>query len=102
DGIRDDLVTGVQTCALPIWAGHLVGRPSKGRLIPKTAADLLEQAVLAREMAAGRVEALRVPINCLDVVAQQVVALVAQDDWEVQIGRASCRERRREAGANLE
>src|SRR5438552_15233475 len=21
DGIRDDLVTGVQTCALPIWAG---------------------------------------------------------------------------------
>src|SRR5207244_7516649 len=21
DGIRDDLVTGVQTCALPIWSG---------------------------------------------------------------------------------
>src|SRR5207244_9192637 len=22
DGIRDDLVTGVQTCALPIWGGR--------------------------------------------------------------------------------
>ncbi|HEV3259654.1 MAG TPA: DEAD/DEAH box helicase [Gemmataceae bacterium] len=63
-------------------AGHLVGRKSKGRLIPKTTADLLEQAVLAREMAAGRVEEIRVPINCLDVLAQQVVAAVAIDSWE--------------------
>ena len=31
-------------------AGHLVGQTSKGRLIPKTAGELLEQAVLAREM----------------------------------------------------
>src|SRR6266536_4095264 len=26
DGIRDPLVTGVQTCALPIWAGDGAGR----------------------------------------------------------------------------
>jgi ATP-dependent Lhr-like helicase len=64
-------------------AGHLVGQKSKGRLIPRTQADLLEQAVLAREMAAGRVEAIRVPINCLDVLAQQLVALAAMDDWAV-------------------
>jgi ATP-dependent Lhr-like helicase len=64
-------------------AGHLVGQTSKGRLIPKTPADLLEQAVLAREMAAGRVEEIRVPSNCLDVLAQQVVAMVAVDTWEV-------------------
>ncbi len=64
-------------------AGHLVGQKSKGRLIPKTPADLLEQAVLAREMAAGRVEEIRVPINCLDVLAQQLVACAAMDDWTV-------------------
>jgi ATP-dependent Lhr-like helicase len=64
-------------------AGHLVGQKSKGRLIPKTPGDLLEQAVLAREMAAGRVEAIRVPINCLDVLAQQLVAMTAMDSWEV-------------------
>jgi ATP-dependent helicase Lhr and Lhr-like helicase len=64
-------------------AGHLVGQRSKGRLIPKTAGDLLEQAVLAREMAAGHVEPLRVPTNCLDVLAQQIVAMVAVDTWDV-------------------
>jgi ATP-dependent helicase Lhr and Lhr-like helicase len=64
-------------------AGHLVGHSSKGRLIPKTNGDLLEQAVLAREMSAGRVEELRVPINCLDVLAQQLVALAARDEWSV-------------------
>ena len=50
-------------------------------MIPKTSADLLEQAVLAREMAAGRVEAIQVPINCLDVLAQQIVAMTAMDTW---------------------
>jgi ATP-dependent Lhr-like helicase len=65
-------------------AGHLVGRKSKGRLIPKTPADLLEQAVLAREMAAGRVEEIRVPVNCLDVLAQQVVAMTAMEAWDVE------------------
>ncbi|HEY7425989.1 MAG TPA: DEAD/DEAH box helicase [Gemmataceae bacterium] len=64
-------------------AGHLVGQKSKGRLIPKMPADLLEQAVLAREMTAGRVEEIRVPINCLDVLAQQLVACAAMDDWSV-------------------
>ncbi|MCS6851762.1 MAG: DEAD/DEAH box helicase [Gemmataceae bacterium] len=64
-------------------AGHVVGRPSKGRLIAKTAADLLEQAVLAHEMAAGRVEELRAPRHCLDVLAQQIVAMVALESWDV-------------------
>ncbi len=64
-------------------AGHLVGQTSKGRLIPKTAGDLLEQAVLAREMNVGRVEAIKAPVNCLDVLAQQLVALAAMDDWTV-------------------
>ncbi len=64
-------------------AGHVVGQKSKGRLIPKTQADLLEQAVLASEMAAGHVEEIRVPMNCLDVLAQQVVAMTAMDNWDV-------------------
>ncbi|MSQ95641.1 MAG: DEAD/DEAH box helicase [Gemmataceae bacterium] len=64
-------------------AGHLVGQSSKGRLIAKTLPDLLNQAVLAAEMTAGRVEALRVPMNCLDVLAQQVIAMTAMEDWPV-------------------
>jgi ATP-dependent Lhr-like helicase len=63
-------------------AGHLVGRASKGRLIAKTTADLLESAALARAMLEGQVEVVRVPVNCLDVLAQQVVACVAMDAWD--------------------
>jgi ATP-dependent Lhr-like helicase len=64
-------------------AGHLVGSKSKGRLIAKTPGDLLEHAVLAAEMVHGRVEEIRVPANCLDVLAQQVVAMTAMDPWDV-------------------
>src|SRR5439155_23984288 len=64
-------------------AGHLVGKESKGRLIPKTLPDLVSEAVLAREMLAGNVEAIRVPQNCLDVLAQQIVAMVAVEPQEV-------------------
>ncbi len=64
-------------------AGHLVGRISKGRLIAKTASDLIESAALCRLMSRGEVETLKVPTNCLDVLAQQVVACVAMDRWDV-------------------
>ena len=63
-------------------AGHLVGRVSKGRLIAKTRGDLIESAALCFKMARAEVEALRVPTNCLDVLAQQVVAVVAMEQWD--------------------
>ncbi len=65
-------------------AGHLVGRTSKGRLIAKTLGDLLESAALCRAMLAGEVESLRVPTNCLDVLAQQVIAAVAVEPWDAK------------------
>lgn len=64
-------------------AGHLVGGTSKGRMLAKTPADLLESAALARAMIEGQVETLHVPMNCLDVLAQQVIACVAVDRWDV-------------------
>ena len=64
-------------------AGHVVGRVSKGRLIARTSSDLLESAALARAIVANEVETLRIPTNCLDVLAQQVVACVAMDAWDV-------------------
>ena len=55
-------------------AGHQVGAVSVGRLFPKFRGDLLECAVVAQRMLDGRIEALRVPRNALDVLAQQIVA----------------------------
>ncbi|WP_173921828.1 ATP-dependent helicase [Agromyces sp. Marseille-P2726] len=65
-------------------AGHQVGEVSKGVVFPKHRADLLHSAVVAERMVAGAIEALRVPTNPLDVLAQQTIAAAAVDEWEVE------------------
>lgn len=62
-------------------AGHRVDLPSTGRIFPKFRGDLLECAVLTRRMREGLIESTAVPRNPLDVLAQQVVAMCAMDDW---------------------
>ncbi|MBF6056153.1 ATP-dependent helicase [Streptomyces eurocidicus] len=64
-------------------AGHQVGAVSTGVVFPKYRGDLVQAAVVTERMRAGAIEALRVPANPLDVLAQQIVAMVAVDTWEV-------------------
>jgi ATP-dependent helicase Lhr and Lhr-like helicase len=64
-------------------AGHRLDEPSKGRIFPKFRADLLESAVVVRRMKEGLIEETRVPRNPLDVLAQQVVAICAQEEISV-------------------
>lgn len=65
-------------------AGHVVNLPSKGRIIPKNRADLLEAVALLQEMKAGRVEPMKAPKNCLDILAQQLVAMTATGEVMVE------------------
>lgn len=58
-------------------AGHQVGAVSSGVMFPKFRGDLVSCAVVAERMAGGAIEALRYPRNPLDVLAQQIVAMVA-------------------------
>src|SRR5437763_3927265 len=64
-------------------AGHELGAVSKGRIFPKFRLDLLESAVVARKMRAGEIEETVIPRNPLDVVAQQVVAICADEEIAV-------------------
>jgi ATP-dependent Lhr-like helicase len=64
-------------------AGHNVGDVSRGVIFPKYQGDLVQAAVVARRMRDGQIEALSVPRNPLDVLAQQIVAMTAMDDWAV-------------------
>jgi ATP-dependent Lhr-like helicase len=64
-------------------AGHSVGEPSKGTIFPKYRGDLLETAVVVDRMLRGEIETTRVPRNPLDVLAQQIVAMTAMDEWSV-------------------
>jgi ATP-dependent helicase Lhr and Lhr-like helicase len=64
-------------------AGHQVGQPSRGVLVPKYRGDLVETAVVVQRMHAGAIESTRYPRNPLDVLAQQLVAMVAVEPWPV-------------------
>ncbi|MFD8785670.1 ATP-dependent helicase [Kitasatospora sp. NPDC059599] len=64
-------------------AGHQVGAVSTGVFFPKYRGDLVQSAVVTERMRDGRIEALRVPRNPLDVLAQQLVAMTALDTWPV-------------------
>ena len=56
---------------------------SRGVLFPKFRGDLVQTAVVVERMRAGAIESLRVPANPVDVLAQQIVAMCALDEWTV-------------------
>jgi ATP-dependent Lhr-like helicase len=58
-------------------AGHQVGAPSAGIIFPKYRADLIACAAVTQAMHEGHVESTRFLRNPLDVLAQQMVAVVA-------------------------
>jgi len=64
-------------------SGHLVGQTSVGRLYATHPEDLLDAAAVAHGMLHGDVEPTYTPRNCLDVLAQQIVAMVSLEDYDV-------------------
>jgi ATP-dependent Lhr-like helicase len=64
-------------------AGHQVGAPSHGIIFPKYRADLVACAAVTRAMHQGHVESTRFLRNPLDVLAQQIVAIVAHPPLDV-------------------
>ncbi len=64
-------------------AGHSVGEVSRGVVIPNFRGGLLESAAVVEGMLEGRIESTTVPRKPLDVLAQQIVAMCAMDEWQV-------------------
>ncbi|MFE3457550.1 DEAD/DEAH box helicase [Nocardiopsis aegyptia] len=64
-------------------AGHQVGETSRGVFFPQFRGDLLAATVVVERMREGAIERLEMPRDPLDVLAQQIVAMVAMDDWPV-------------------
>jgi ATP-dependent Lhr-like helicase len=65
-------------------AGHQVGEVSRGVLFPKHRADLIHTAVVSERMVEGAIEALAIPQNPLDILAQQTVAAVALEPLDIE------------------
>jgi ATP-dependent Lhr-like helicase len=63
--------------------GHQIDAVSEGVIFPKFRGDLVACAAVAKAMHDGTVEATRYPRNPLDILAQQIVAMAAMDEWRV-------------------
>jgi ATP-dependent Lhr-like helicase len=64
-------------------ASHYVGGVSSAVIFPKYRGDLVACAAIARAMNEGETERVSYPRNPLDVLAQQIVAAVAMDEWDL-------------------
>ena len=62
-------------------AGHWRGAVPKGRIFATTRDELLECAALVRAIRQGDLDILSVPESPLDILAQQIVAMCACEDW---------------------
>jgi ATP-dependent Lhr-like helicase len=63
-------------------SGHAVGALPKGRLFPLTRDELLECLALVRAVRRGVLDQIEIPEAPLDILAQQIVASVAADEWD--------------------
>jgi ATP-dependent Lhr-like helicase len=62
-------------------SGHWHGAIPKGRIFAMTRGELIECAALVRAMRRGELDCLSIPENSLDILAQQIVATCASEDW---------------------
>src|SRR5690348_4820416 len=62
-------------------AGHWRGAIPKGRIFPMTRDELIECAALVRAVESSELDALIIPESPLDVLAQQIVAMCAAEEW---------------------
>jgi ATP-dependent Lhr-like helicase len=62
-------------------SGHWRGAVPKGRFFATTRDDLLESAALVRAVRQGDLDRLMIPESPLDVLAQQIVAACAAEEW---------------------
>lgn len=63
-------------------SGHYVGGTPKGRLFPLTRDELIEDAALLYAIHQKDLDSLILPEKPIDILAQQIVAEVACQDWD--------------------
>src|SRR2546423_4822584 len=63
-------------------AGHRLGAIPKGRLFPLSRDELIECTAMLRATREGRLDRLIIPQKPLDILAQQIVAASAGEEWD--------------------
>lgn len=65
-------------------SGHAVGDTSIGRMIVFDNDDLVECAALTKNAYDNHIDRVDIPLNCLDVLAQNIVGMSLERRWEVE------------------
>jgi len=76
-------------------SGHLLTKTARGRIVVTKGEELVEASALVRAIRNNELDRLQIPENPLDVLAQQVVAAVAAEPWDLDalyrlVRRSSC------------
>ena len=65
-------------------AGHKLHETPKGRFVIMDRDDLVECAVIQKEMIEKKIDKIRFPRNCLDVLSQQIYGMAISQIWDIE------------------
>src|SRR5206468_8332650 len=92
DGIRDLIVTGVQTCALPICAARIAGAIKGSVTFRKVAHSFAPRSIAASSRWRSKPISLALTVTTAKLM-QNITCAIRIVQKPNKIGRASCRER---------
>jgi ATP-dependent Lhr-like helicase len=64
-------------------SGHKLYDVPKGRFIVIDRDDLVESAILCKESIERQIDKIHIPMNCLDVLSQQIYGMAIQKTWDI-------------------
>lgn len=64
-------------------SGHKIHEKSKGKIIVTDRDDLVECSVLLKNAKEGKIDKIKIPTNCLDVLAQHIYGMSIENRWDI-------------------
>lgn len=64
-------------------SGHKIHEKSKGKIIVTDRDDLVECSVLLKNAKEGKIDKIKIPTNCLDVLAQHLYGMSIENKWDI-------------------
>lgn len=64
-------------------SGHRLHEKSKGRIIVTDRDELVECSVLLKNAKEGRIDKIKIPENCLDVLSQHIYGMAIENPWDI-------------------
>lgn len=64
-------------------SGHKLNEKAKGRIVITDRDELVECAVLLKNAKEGKIDNIKIPTNCLDVLSQQIYGMGIENPWDI-------------------